>query len=91
MIMQNIPSFNRGEWPAQSCDAAVLDYFVWQWLSKEVYRLGAPTTVNELIRLITHAWQRLPQDLVRHAIDAIEPRLRRIIANGGGPIEKYRR
>jgi hypothetical protein len=67
----------------------VLDYSIWPWLSKEVYRLGVPANEDELIQMIDQAWQRLPQQFVQRAIDNIELRLRRIIENDGGPIEKF--
>jgi hypothetical protein len=65
--------------PKLSLEAIVFCFLsVWNWLSKEIYWLGTPKTKDRLIQSIAHAWQRLSQEFVRNAIDAIKPRLRLI-------------
>ena len=51
-LLQDIPSFDKGEWMTQTCDSVALDFFAWPWLPKEVYRMGTLATEQELIRVI---------------------------------------
>jgi hypothetical protein len=100
-----IPCLNVREWPSNSPDVAVADYFVWPWLMQhvrsfcvclqdnfplQVEKAGpAPRNADELEVRIRAAWAALPLAFIRNAIDAQPRRIQMVIDNGGGHIAKW--
>ena len=76
----------KDEWPSQSADANPLDYGVW---SKLVKRMGTLPSKNiEVMKTCANqAWDEISRDEVIRICDSFIPRLTRILAKEGGPIE----
>uniref|UniRef100_A0A7I4YMI3 HTH_7 domain-containing protein n=1 Tax=Haemonchus contortus TaxID=6289 RepID=A0A7I4YMI3_HAECO len=84
---ENVPDFiAASDWPANSPDCNPMDYCVWSILEREACA-SKHATIAALKESLKKAWDRIPQEALRAAIDAYPKRLRAIIRKGGGHIE----
>jgi hypothetical protein len=58
------------EWPARSTDLTVADFFLWGYLKDKVFARG-PRTIDELKRLITEEFNRIPQEMIAKACRSV--------------------
>ena len=55
----------------------------------QVYRGQPPTNRDDLVARIRMVWERLPQDMIRRAIDAMPGRFRLCEDAGGDQIVRF--
>ena len=86
-LKKNNPGYLGKEfWPPSSPDINPLDFNLWSILEdkacKKTYK-----NVEDLKAALIRAWDNIPMEIVRAAVDAVPRRLRRIIKAKGGYIE----
>lgn len=83
----HFPAFvTKLEWPPSSPDLNPLDYCLWSVLEEKACRAPHPN-LEALKRSLTKAWEEIPQETVRAAVNAFRGRLEGVIQQGGGHIE----
>ena len=94
-IEQNFPDFIKvdshwganpavkGDWPPNSPDLNVMDYFVWPYLQSKA--CSKPhKSIEALKASLVKEWDEVPQEMIQKAIDNFPKRLKKCIdANGG--------
>ena len=75
--------------PPNSPDINPVDFSIWGALKEKVYCGLRMTNSDELMTAIEEEWEAFPQDTIDHAIYSFKPRLKRVIKENGGHIEKY--
>lgn len=88
VIALKYPDFHGGglEWPPNSPDLTVCDFFLWGYLKDKVYK-NRPKTLDELADAIRKAISEIPADMLRRANEGAEKRLRMCVVTGGHHIE----
>ena len=76
-------------WPPYSPDLTPCDFFLWGWVKNRVYA-NPIADVGELRGRIHQAFDDLPQEMVRRAMQAYKGRLVRCIAVKGASVEKVK-
>ena len=73
----------KGDWPPNSPDLNVMDYFVWPYLQSKA--CSKPhKTIASLKESLLKEWEAIPQEMIQKAIDNFPKRLKKCIdANGG--------
>jgi AraC-like DNA-binding protein len=94
-IAENFPDFIKvdthwkrrdGDWPPNSPDWTVLDYFVWSYLESKA--CSKPhKSISALKASLVKEWNEIPQELIQKAIDNFPKRLRKCIEANGGHFE----
>lgn len=94
-IAENFPDFIKvdihwtrpvGDWPPNSPDLAVMDYFVWPYLESQA--CSRPhNSVTALKASLVEEWGNISQEMIQNAIDEFPKRLRKCIAANGGHFE----
>ena len=74
-------------WPPSSPDVNPLDFSLWSILEDKACK-KTWKNLDELKRALTLAWDEIPMETVRAAVEAVPKRLRQIIKEKGGHIEK---
>ena len=65
-----------------------MDYFVWNFLSKNVYgKRSRVFTDDELKEIIRKAWDKLSTNKIRNTINSWKKRPRAIVQQDGGPVD----
>lgn len=82
--MEFIP---KEEWLPKSPDAAPMDYFVWGYLKRWLWKKDI-NTIDELKRALQTAWRILPQKLIIKALESWPKRIYQIYKAKGQHIEK---
>lgn len=83
----NLPGFiSSAEWPAGSPDLNPLDYFAWSQLEQIACRKNHPS-VAALKRSLQKAWEKIPMNEVRDAIQGWRRRLAACVRAQGGFFE----
>ena len=84
---------SKTQWPPSSPNCNVLDYYLWDHISKRVYegRNGVPFENEEqLKRRIRYVWNdAIDMDSIRKAINQFQRRLRAMVFANGNPIKKH--
>jgi len=76
---------NGIEWPPNSPDLNVADFFLWCYLKDRVYK-NSSKTLKELENNICTTIDAIPKDFLMRAMSNFEIRLRHVIVfNGGHP------
>uniref|UniRef100_A0AAF5DNJ5 Tc1-like transposase DDE domain-containing protein n=1 Tax=Strongyloides stercoralis TaxID=6248 RepID=A0AAF5DNJ5_STRER len=76
------------EWPAQSPDLTVSDYFLWRHLKEKVYSHNV-TNLSELKKVIVEEITKIPLEMIRRAIDNIVKRCAKCLEYDGGHFELF--
>ena len=76
-------------WPPNSSDLNPVDYCVWSFLERNVYRGRRFENTTELKEAILQEWEALPQAVIKNTIDGFRSRVQLVIAENGQYIEKY--
>lgn len=94
-IKQNFPDFISvdphwknpiGDWPPNSPDLTVMDYFIWPYLESKA--CSKPhNSIAELKASLVKEWDKIPQEMIQNAIDNFPKRLRKCIDANGGHFE----
>ncbi len=72
------------EWPARSPDLNTMKH-VWAWIgSQESRQLRRPFTVQDLTRVIIHAWDTLSQETINSLILSVSRRCIEGVNSDGG-------
>ena len=74
------------EWPTRSPNLTLCDFFLWDWLKKQVYSTKR-TTFDELEGRIREVMSSIPQEFLVKSVDAVPERLEQLVANAGAHIE----
>ena len=86
-LQQNIPEFIRkDEWPPYSPDLNPMDFSIWSILETKACA-NSHSSIESLKRSLTRAWEQIPQETMRAAVEAFPRRLRAVIQKKGGYIE----
>lgn len=86
-LSSNIPDFiSKEDWPANSPDLNVLDYFVWSYMEQNMGNINGINLDNFKQRL-TKIWNEIPDQYIRAACEAFPKRLRACIASNGERFE----
>ena len=84
---ENLPRFwSKDIWPPSSPDLNPMDYSIWSILQAKACA-STHTSVNALKASLCKAWDEIPQETIRAAIEGFRRRLQKVIAAGGGHIE----
>ena len=77
----------KGDWPPNSPDLNVMDYFVWPYLQSKA--CSKPhNSIAGLKASLVKEWDAIPQEMIQNAIDNFPKRLRLCIgANGSHFVE----
>ena len=76
------------EYPPRSPDLTPLDFFLWGYLKHKVYEVGQlATTMAELLQKIEDEAGRIPQQLIRAAMNAMVTSAQKCLDNNGRHIE----
>jgi hypothetical protein len=76
----------KDKWIPKSPDAAPMDYFVWGYLKRLLWR-SKPKDMEGLKTALKSAWKRLPQELINKALESWPKRVYKIYKNKGAHIE----
>uniref|UniRef100_A0AAF5DTL0 Tc1-like transposase DDE domain-containing protein n=1 Tax=Strongyloides stercoralis TaxID=6248 RepID=A0AAF5DTL0_STRER len=76
------------EWPAQSPDLTVSDYFLWRHLEEKVYSHNV-TNLSKLKKVIVEEITKIPLEMIRKAIDNIVKRCAKCLEYDGGQFELF--
>ena len=76
-------------WPPNSPDLNPVDFCIWGVLAANVYRGRMITGLEQLKEAIVEEWEKFPQETINRAIEHYRKRLRRVIEQNGGHIERY--
>ncbi|WKY08788.1 hypothetical protein Q1695_001738 [Nippostrongylus brasiliensis] len=83
----NFPDFiPASEWPANSPDLNVMDFCVWSILEEKACA-KSHASIEALKSSLKKAWEEIPQDVLRAAVDSYPDRLVAVVKNRGGHIE----
>ncbi|KIH69023.1 hypothetical protein ANCDUO_00638 [Ancylostoma duodenale] len=82
--LANLP--DASEWPANSPDLNVLDFSIWAMLEQKACH-KRNTSVQVSRRCLEKAWNEIPQDHVRAAVEEYLKLLKTVIRTKGGHIE----
>ena len=86
-LQANFPGFiSKEEWPPYSPDLNPMDYSVWSILQTNACS-DSHTNINALKQKLCREWERIPQETLCAAIEALLGRIKRVIQNKGGYIE----
>jgi hypothetical protein len=86
-LKREIPDFlSKEEWPPSSPDLNPLDFFLWSILETNACA-KSHTSLDALKRSLVCAWDNIPQDIIRSAVDSVPKRIERVILAEGGYIE----
>ena len=86
-LQQNIPEFIRkDEWPPYSPDLNPMDFSIRSILETKACA-NSHSSIESLKRSFTRAWEQIPQETIRAAVEAFPRRLRAVIQKKGGYIE----
>lgn len=88
IIALNAPKYTTSdiEWPTQSPDMTVCDFFLWGYTKDKVYK-DRPGNLQELERRITDVIETIPDEIRESAVDNFVTRLRHLITSNGGHFE----
>ena len=78
-------------WPPNSPDLNPCNYTIWGTLEAKIWKHNRfqIRTLEDLKERIVEEWNALPQDVISRAINSFRKRVRMVIKNKGGHIEKY--
>ena len=86
-LRKNIPRFiAKDEWPLYSPDLNPMDYSVWSILESRVCA-KSHKSINSFKRKLKEEWEKIPQEVLRAAVEALPSRVSSVIQNKGGYIE----
>ena len=86
-LHKNIPQFiEKEQWPPYSPDLNPMDYSIWSILENRVCT-KSHKNVEALKRKLREEWEKIPQEVLRAAIEALPGRISNVIQNKGGYIE----
>ena len=86
-LQANFPSFiSKEEWPPYSPDLNPMDYSVWSILQTNACS-DSHTNINALKQKLCREWEKIPQETLCAAIEALPGRIKRVIQNKEGYIE----
>lgn len=78
-LERNTPDFIRhNQWPANSCDMAVMDFGIFAKLKESVFSHNIQNMV-QLRHWILFEWNRFPQHIIRRSIDSWRGRMQSIV------------
>ena len=87
-LAENVPQFvEPNNWPPNSPDLNVMDYFVWSAMDEMVYKGKTFSNVRDLKDAISEAWERLSQASINRAIGHWRERLNLCVRENGGHFE----
>ena len=78
-------------WPPNSPDLNPCDYAIWGTLEARIWNHNRFNikTIEDLKERIVEEWDALPQEMIDKSIDSFRKRVRMLIQQNGGHIEKY--
>jgi inhibitor of nuclear factor kappa-B kinase subunit alpha len=83
----NLPNFiSTVDWPASSPDLNPLDYGIWSILEQKACAINH-SSVSQLKRSLTKAWEEIPVETVRATISQWRTRLGKCVRSKGGHFE----
>ncbi|KAI6655362.1 hypothetical protein LOD99_2197 [Oopsacas minuta] len=86
-LRSNNPDFiQKEEWPPYSPDLNPMDYSIWSILETRAC-LKSHTNIDSLKKSLCRDWERIPQEILRAAVEAFPKRLKAVIERKGGYIE----
>ncbi|KAI6648777.1 MhmaT1 transposase [Oopsacas minuta] len=86
-LRSNNPDFiQKEEWPPYSPDLNPMDYSIWSILETRAC-LKSHTNIDSLKKSLCREWERIPQEILRAAVEAFPKRLKAVIERKGGYIE----
>ncbi|KAI6656176.1 hypothetical protein LOD99_1509 [Oopsacas minuta] len=86
-LQSNIPCFiEKEQWPPYSPDLNPMDYSVWSILESRVCA-KSHKSIDSLKRKLREEWEKIPQDVLRAAVEALPGRISSVIHDKGGYIE----
>ncbi|KAI6658755.1 hypothetical protein LOD99_15078 [Oopsacas minuta] len=86
-LQSNIPCFiEKEQWPPYSPDLNPMDYSVWSILESRVCA-KSHKSIDSLKRKLREEWEKIPQDVLRAAVEALSGRISSVIHDKGGYIE----
>ena len=74
------------EWPPNSPDLNVCDFFLWGYLKDRVDRTN-PKTIDELKERIVEEFEGISHDIRHRAIEAFQTRLHHVVSVNGSHFE----
>lgn len=82
----NMKFLEKDNWIPMSPDAAPMDYFVWGYLKRKLWRVKVKDMAG-LKRALKKAWRELPQNLINKALESWPRRVLKIYQAKGHQIE----
>ena len=76
-------------WSLNTPDLNPVDFGIWGFLEQNIYRGRRITDLDCLKEAIVIKWNKFPQEIIDKCIDAVKPRLRRVIEAEVRHIEPY--
>ena len=87
LSQNNIPFIAPNEWPPSSPNLNPADFCLWGLMENEINKIGHSSEAS-LLKAITAAWKKFPQEVLPNACEAVPRRLREVIKADGGYIGK---
>ena len=86
-LRKEIPDFiTKAEWPPSSPDLNPLDFSLWAILESRA--CSKPhRNISTLRSSLCREWERIPQEMIRTAVESVPKRLKEVILKKGGYIE----
>ena len=88
-LRTSVPDFiSTSQWPPYSPDLNPLEFSIWSILESKVCATKH-RSLDSLKHSLKREWERIPQEIMRKAVDAFMGRLDLVIRAKGGHIENY--
>ncbi|KAI6660612.1 hypothetical protein LOD99_10389 [Oopsacas minuta] len=86
-LHENISGFlSKEEWPPSSPDLNPMDFSIWAILGAKACA-KSHNNLDSLKRSLAKEWEKIPQEVLRAAVESFPTRLRSVVKNKGGYIE----
>ena len=86
-LRRNIPGFiSKDQWPPYSPDLNPMDYSIWSILETKACSKSRKS-IESLKKSLVVEWEKVPQEVLRAAVEALQGRITAVIKNNDGYIE----
>ncbi|KAI6646946.1 hypothetical protein LOD99_9040 [Oopsacas minuta] len=83
-LHENISGFlSKEEWPPSSPDLNPMDFSIWAILETKACA-KSHNNLDSLKRSLVKEWEKIPQEVLRAAVESFPTRLRSVVKNKGG-------